>query len=622
MASSTSTSSSTLASLPLRLLPLQLTPSGRPVLLPGEAERLIQDKADLVFVPTEEEKEQEERREERARGRDDEGEKKVNTFPRTLEDGVLRVTTHRLLWVDTRAAPSSGSSCSLPLQSVRKVELRATRLWSSAKARVIVPCERASGKLLLASSSSFSSSSSFTREIKVVAPGQQAIHAALQASLNAREWEKSSSGNTDAEVEAGEARTATTTANVDDDAAVAAVVQMGFSASDAVSALRATGSRDPQEAALWLLEQGEQEEPKKEEEKEKALLAQSLASSVGVGGLLRREAASAAAADAALESAFSDLGALMKAAAEMVELAKRYREESKARDERRRKEERAEESGGGAGGGGASEKSSSISETEASAADFEDELALLGVIASPVTRAATAASSDPTATSSSSKFSLGSSSKRSSSSSAPQHLSLFIRELSAELSDFCQPLVAAAGGVLPLPDVYCLYNRARGSELAAPLDVLAAAEAWSSLFGEGRAPLRLRRFGEKGGVLAVAAADQDDGAVCLLLAALARGEQEEHEKEKEKEKSNNPTLAAARARLLPSPCILGLGRALTPSDVAAAMRVPLPVAAAHLATAEAAGVLCRDDGEEGVRHFWNFFNDDDAKVSSSSVGAE
>lgn len=58
MDSSTSTSS-LLASLPVRLLPLQLTPSGRPVLLPGEAERLIQDKADLVFVPTPEEEKRE-----------------------------------------------------------------------------------------------------------------------------------------------------------------------------------------------------------------------------------------------------------------------------------------------------------------------------------------------------------------------------------------------------------------------------------------------------------------------------------------------------------------------------------------------------------------------------------
>ena len=581
--SSPSTSTSSLDSLPVRLLPLQLTPSGRPVLLPGEAERLIQDKADLVFVaPSEEERER--------------GEEKG---PKSLEDGVLRITTHRALWVDSRAAPSSGSSCSLPLESVSRVELRASRLWSSAKARLLVSVDGATGKLLL------SSSSSSSRKIKVVAPGQAAIHAALQASLSAREWEKSES-----------AEAAATSSSIKiDDAAVAAVVSMGFSASDAVAALEATagsslsGGGDPQEAALWLLERGEEE--KKKRGQTTAAIVPS-ASSVGVGGLLRREAASAAAADAALESAFSDLGALMNAAAEMVELAKRYREESKARDERRRREKESSGGGGGGGGGGDGNNSSAASEAEV-AADFEDELALLGVIASPVTRAATAGSEAAAAAASSSpsRFSLGIRKGDSSSSSSTRHLSLYIRELSAELSDFCQPLVAAAGGVLPLPDVYCLYNRARGAELAAPLDVVAAAEAWALLYDE-RAPLRLRRFGEGGGVLTVAAADQDDAAVCELLAALARGgeedEGEEGEGKKAKRKKESPVaLPAARARLLPAAWVEGLGRPLTPSDVAAAMRVPLPVAAAHLATAEAAGVLCRDDGDEGVRHFYNFF---------------
>ena len=72
-----STSATSLASLPVRLLPLQLTPSGRPVLLPGEAERLIHDRADLVFVPTPEEEKE----------RDDSSSLR---FPRSLEDGVLR----------------------------------------------------------------------------------------------------------------------------------------------------------------------------------------------------------------------------------------------------------------------------------------------------------------------------------------------------------------------------------------------------------------------------------------------------------------------------------------------------------------------------------------------------
>ena len=405
---------------------------------------------------------------------------------------------------------------------------------------------------------------------------------------------------------------------------------MGFSAPRAVAALEATGGGDPQEAALWLLERGggEQNEAASEErERERetrraAAAASASASSVGVGGLLRREAASAAAADAALESAFSDLGALMRAAAEMVELAKKYREEAKGRGDAESERQRKKEGVGvgGVGGGGAlSSSSSPPSAAETTAADFEDELALLGVIASPVTRAATETSSSSSNSNSSSpsRFSLTGRKSSNNSTNPRQHLSLFIRELSAELSDFCQPLVAAAGGVLPLTDVYCLYNRARGSELAAPLDVVAAAEAWGALYGEGRAPLRLRRLGEGGGVLAVAQADQDDGAVCELLAALARGEEAEEEQDEKNKKNKKPdsaVVAAARARLLPATFIKGLGRPLTPSDVAAAMRVPLPIAAAHLATAESAGVLCRDDGEEGVRHFWNFFATSAASV--------
>lgn len=51
----------------------------------------------------------------------------------------------------------------------------------------------------------------------------------------------------------------------------------------------------------------------------------------------------------------------------------------------------------------------------------------------------------------------------------------------------------------------------------------------------------------------------------------------------------------------------GLGPALSVSAAAAALSVPLAIAQAHLATAEACGMLCRDDGPEGLRFFRNFF---------------
>jgi ESCRT-II complex subunit VPS36 len=53
--------------------------------------------------------------------------------------------------------------------------------------------------------------------------------------------------------------------------------------------------------------------------------------------------------------------------------------------------------------------------------------------------------------------------------------------------DECKPL---SGGILPLPDVFCLFNRARGSELISPEDLLKACQLWAKL----RIPLTFRRF--------------------------------------------------------------------------------------------------------------------------------
>lgn len=58
----------------------------------------------------------------------------------------------------------------------------------------------------------------------------------------------------------------------------------------------------------------------------------------------------------------------------------------------------------------------------------------------------------------------------------------------------------------------------------------------------------------------------------------------------------------------------GLGPALTASAVASALTVPLAIASEHLLTAEGSGILCRDDGAEGLRFFRNFFTDLPASV--------
>lgn len=52
-----------------------------------------------------------------------------------------------------------------------------------------------------------------------------------------------------------------------------------------------------------------------------------------------------------------------------------------------------------------------------------------------------------------------------------------------------------------------------------------------------------------------------------------------------------------------------LGPALSSGDVARALGVSVAVAAEQLLLAESRGVLCRDDGPEGLRFFRNFFKE-------------
>ena len=53
----------------------------------------------------------------------------------------------------------------------------------------------------------------------------------------------------------------------------------------------------------------------------------------------------------------------------------------------------------------------------------------------------------------------------------------------------------------------------------------------------------------------------------------------------------------------------GVGKSLTSTDAAAALKVPLAIASEHLLAAESYGTLCRDDGPEGLRFYRNFFAD-------------
>lgn len=301
------------------------------------------------------------------------------------------------------------------------------------------------------------------------------------------------------------------------------LLAMGFPHWRIMRGLLATHNAGADQAIAWILEH--QSDPGIDvpmEVQQQSPVQQRPAGSfstatAGIAGILRREERVAAATDQTMEQAFKDLRGLMGKAQDMVTLAERFRERSSA------------------GGSGVDRAASG---DEAMDADMENELISLG-IASPVTKTTAGA--------------------------------LYHQQLSRQLADFLAARMSAHAGIMALPDVFCLFNRARGTELVSPDDVLAAVQLFRSI----SAPLELRTLPSN--VLVVQSDSHSTAEVCRQLAAMVRGP--------------------------------GLGPAVTANDVASALRIPVAIAAEHLLTAENAAVLCRDDSSEGLRFFHNFFAD-------------
>mmetsp|Transcript_9306 Transcript_9306/g.25102 ORF Transcript_9306/g.25102 Transcript_9306/m.25102 type:complete len:228 (-) Transcript_9306:348-1031(-) len=221
---------------------------------------------------------------------------------------------------------------------------------------------------------------------------------------------------------------------------------------------------------------------------------------------------------------------------------------------------------------------------------------------------------------------------------------------------------------MPLTDVYCLFNRARGTELVSPDDLLAAAQ----LFQRVGLPLRLRTF--PSGFTAIQSAAHSDDAVCAAISQMVQPKQQLRQQQQGQQDLNQYPLEDADAlRDAPQSLTNGkvvvlppsqtpqsqsgdlsgiagddltiqghqnggeeddlvasgvssrkdsamdatarmietqLGPGITAPDVARALRVATSIAAEHLLTAEARGVVCRDEGPEGKRFFRNFFKDE------------
>lgn len=247
----------------------------------------------------------------------------------------------------------------------------------------------------------------------------------------------------------------------------------------------------------------------------------------GVGGIIRRQENTRAAQDKLATEAFGDLQALMGRAREVVSVIERYATVLASNAE-------GEEAGGGNGRGQED-------------AELQGLLVDMG-ISNPVTRVSAG--------------------------------SLYHQELARQLAKFLTGggksgkttggMLAARGGMMTLHDTYCLFNRARGTSLISPEDLLDACEALDSL----QLGMRLHRF--PSGVSVVEAQEFSEQHVSGQLRALAEAEAD---------------------------------GSLTALDVATYLQVSLTLAQEFLRAAEARGHLCRDESAQGVLFWPNRFPD-------------
>eukprot|EP00035_Acanthoeca_spectabilis_P035968 m.37123 g.37123 ORF g.37123 m.37123 type:complete len:396 (-) comp7652_c0_seq1:114-1301(-) len=145
----------------------------------------------------------------------------------------------------------------------------------------------------------------------------------------------------------------------------------------------------------------------------------------------------------------------------------------------------------------------------------------------------------------------------------------FHRELAAELGRFLAEPIAKNKGIMQLQDVYCLYNRARGTMLISPDDLVAAAE----LFEICGVALTLRTFDS--GVKVIQATAQSDSVITERICGLMKD-----------------------------------AVSMSPSKLAQLEDVSVTLAKEMLLSAERLGSLCRDDTVEGLNFYLNRFQTD------------
>jgi len=254
-----------------------------------------------------------------------------------------------------------------------------------------------------------------------------------------------------------------------------------------------------------------------------------------------------------MEGAFGDLKKLMQNAEDMVQLAKRYTQSLSADDEKKQSNE--------------------------DKAEFDSILFDMG-IPNPVTKG---------------------------NAGSAYHV-----QLSRQLADFLHRPLEKTGGMMALTDVFCVFNRARGTEMVSPEDLLAACQNFEQL----DLPLRLRKFDS--GVLVVQSEEfSDDTAAIRILQVAAeryrnRYRDEFTDTDDEESKSSTSEIMPSRSSLTLSSRATAIlqcpmNASISSLELAQALNISMVVAKQYLATSESLGYLCRDHSSDGLRYHANWF---------------
>ncbi|KAI4384324.1 hypothetical protein MLD38_002495 [Melastoma candidum] len=430
---------------------VELTPAGRPILLPTETECSLLSGVQLLC----------------------EDDDRLSHFSLHLDPGLLTLTTHRLILIpenSSTAAPSSTQSqhssstsrpCSIPLGSITQIFV----LKKSIKAMFGSPRLRFQ---LSVDSEGRVGKTGRSVVVTAVMRGKGDVEAFVdkfRRTWEARVWERDPDGSAGGQGSGGSNSTG------------------NHSVGDSVSG-SGRGGFDSRGMRV-----------------------------VGVSGILRREQEIWENTDKNLQEAFQDLNALMSKAKEMVMLAEKMRLKLLSGQ-------------------------SQVSDEElGTKEEMQDWLLSVGVI-SPVTKESAGA--------------------------------LYHQQLSRQLADFVRIPLDRAGGMINLIDMYCLFNRARGTELISPEDLLQACSLWEKF----DVPVMLRKFDS--GVMVIQNKAQRDEEVFSRIKSLV-----------------------TRADTLRT--------GISASDAAITLGIAPALAKEHLLAAESQGLLCRDISPDGFRFYVNLF---------------